>query len=91
MRAGVDYTSVPARHMADVVERWIEHGVPGGSFLMAVVTNDLREAAARSDDTNRHLLFEWVAWFHNNAPIGSWGSPEAARQWMTRHAEQRED
>lgn len=78
----IDYATVPAPHMADGVERYIEHGIPGGSFLMALVSNDLFGAAARADDMNRRLLFEWVRWFHNRAPRGYYGSPENADEWM---------
>lgn len=78
----IDYSTVPAAHMRDAVQRYLEQGIPGGSFLMAVVENDLIRAAACADDVNRHLLFEWAGWFYNYAPAGSYGSRESADHWM---------
>lgn len=81
-REPINYSAVPAPHMAGSVQRYLENGIPGGSFLMAVVSGDLFEAARRADDVNRRLLWEWCFWFYNYAPSGSFGSPEIAKRWM---------
>ncbi len=64
------------------VDRYVLRGVPTGSFLEAVISNDLREAMARADEGSRACLFELVTYLHNDCPGGCWGSPERYRDWM---------
>ena len=78
----LNYDSVPVPYMADAVQRYIENQIPPGSFLTAVICNDLREAFARADSSNRLAMFEWVSWFWNEAPHNCWGSPEAMKAWL---------
>lgn len=73
------------QYMHHVIINWIEYGTPPGSFLTAVLCNDLREACGRADDTNRHLLFEYVSWLYNNAPADCWGSEENFNIWYEKH------
>jgi len=91
IRRDEDYDSVPSRHMVEAVKNWVENGIPPGSFLSAVITNDLKEAAATADSINRHLLFEWVGWFWMRAPSDCWGSLENAQKWIQMHKEAREE
>jgi len=76
----IDYSKIPDS-TRETLEAWIHSARPMGSFCTAVVANDLAEACARADDRNRHALFEIVAWLHNHAPLGSWGSPRALIEW----------
>jgi hypothetical protein len=68
-------------YMHGGIVRWIENAIPPGSFLTAVLCNDLREACACADDANRYLLFEYVKWLHNHAPCECWGSSESFNTW----------
>ena len=68
-------------HMAGAVKRYILQGIPPGSFLTAVLCNDLREAFARADDENAAAMHGWVKFFYNYAPTGCWGSPENYSAW----------
>jgi len=68
-------------HMVGAIERWIEHGIPPGDFLMAVLCNDLKEAVGRADDINVTLLPAYVSYFYNDAPSQCWGSPEKVLAW----------
>lgn len=86
----MDYSTVPAPHMESAVRNWIEDGIPGGSFLEAIVANDLREATGQADDINIRLLREWIHWFTWEAPSNCWGSPEKALAWRNMHLERRE-
>lgn len=61
--------------------RYFENGIPPGSFLCAVINNDLQEAVARADDTNLYRLRNYVQWFYNYAPSGAWGYPGAVSDW----------
>ena len=70
-------------YMHDGIARYYEDRIPPGGFLTAVINNDLREACARADDTNRHRLFAYMMWFYNHAPIGSWGHANAVDEWLS--------
>lgn len=53
-----------------------------GHFLMAVLSNDLREAFARADDLNRPVLFQIMGYCNNEIPGNCWGSPEVVKAWL---------
>ena len=79
------------RHdMMGAIRRYIEHGIPPGSFLTAVIENNLSEAVGRADDENCENLPAFVAYFYNEAPSPCWGSPEKRRAWIAEHAQTRE-
>ena len=65
-------------------ERYVMHGVPPGSFLMAALSNDLRETFARADSTNARCVRAYVQFFYSHTPAGSWGSPEKVNAWIAR-------
>lgn len=77
----MNYDRLP-EHMQDGFKRYFEDRIPMGSFGMAVVSNDLKEAFGRADEVNRERMFDIVSWLYNNAPIGSWGSPENVEAWL---------
>jgi len=69
-------------HMHFGITAYIVHGIPPGHFLEAVLSNNLREAAARADSENQAALFQWVNWLYNEAPSQCWGSPEKVTKWI---------
>lgn len=73
--------TIPA-YMRDALQRYIEHGEPPGDFLTAVISNNLLEAVSRADDHNQINLPAYVAYLYNEAPPGSWGSPEKMQAWI---------
>jgi hypothetical protein len=62
--------------------RYIEHGIPTGSFLEAVLCNDLREACCRADMQNRFVLYDIIMYLHNYAPGVCWGDRKAVAAWQ---------
>lgn len=64
------------------LDRYINHKIPTGGFLRAILENNLKEACARADNINRHRLFEIVSYCYNDIPSGSWGSPEKVEAWL---------
>jgi hypothetical protein len=72
---------IPERMMGGI-ERYINQGIKPGSFLTAVICNDLKGAVMRADDENLPNLVAFVAYFYNEAPAPCWGSPEAMKAWM---------
>lgn len=72
------------------IQDYVEHGLPPGDFLTAVLENDLKEAFGRADDQNRPALFDIVAYCRNRIPAVCWGSNENVTEWMKEKAEARE-
>lgn len=64
--------------------------LPPGSFLTAVLSNDLVDAAGRADHINTENLASIAKWVANRAPTGSWGSREHVASWLrgNRYTEQ---
>ncbi|KKN74368.1 hypothetical protein LCGC14_0391690 [marine sediment metagenome] len=89
IHGGADWDLIPA-HMHEGITAYVETGRPMGHFLTAVLSNDLREAAARADDENTLALAGWVKFLYNYVPSECWGSLEAMARWREYHAERRE-
>src|SRR5690606_5980082 len=81
--SGLRECGIP-EYMHGGIVRYLDHGVPPGSFLTAVISNDLREAFACADDVNGRLVRNYVMFFYSYAPAGSWGSPDAMDDWIKR-------
>ena len=69
-------------HMRDGVERYVLHGIPGGSFMTELFANRLVQAFGRADEENTDAMREWASWLYNDAPGGCWGSPMAVSEWV---------
>ncbi len=67
----------------DVQGLWLylQHGIPPGSFLQAVLENDLKEAFGRADHINSTHVKEIVTFLHNLFPASAWGSEEKVASW----------
>lgn len=68
----------------EAIDTWAtgEQYWPPGSFVRAVLENDLRMAVAHADPFSRATLSAIVTYCEEALPSGSWGSPEKARAWM---------
>lgn len=69
------------------MQRYIEERIRPGHFLTAILENDLVEAFARVDKTNRDDMHRIVGFLYNELPMRSydgspWGSPEAVHDWL---------
>ena len=69
-------------YMRGAMERYMEYGIDPGSFLMAVLSNNLMGAARQADGMNMYHLYEYCYWLANYAPFASYGSPENVKRWM---------
>jgi hypothetical protein len=69
--------------------RYVEHGVPPGDFLRAVLENDLKEAIGRADYINGPSIHHIVSYLYNSIPSTAWGSPEAVEAWLAAKREER--
>ena len=82
---------IPERMMGGIT-RYIEHGTKPGSFLEAIIINDLSSAVANADDENIGNIPAYVAYFYNHAPSSCWGSDEKMHNWIDRKwAEQHDE
>lgn len=83
-----DYSLIPP-HMMESMRAYVEQGRPVGGFLQAVISNDLKEAVGRADNTNIWLIPIYVNWFYNECPGLIWGSREEYENWIKlNHKEQ---
>jgi len=67
--------------------RYVEHRIPTGGFLYAVLTNDLKEAAGRADSENFEALGHIVGYCWNEIPSSCWGSERAVAAWLNPETE----
>ena len=79
----IKYDRLPA-HMQDGARLYVEHGVPPGGFLAAVLSNNMMDAFARADSANAAAMKEWAMWMRNDAPRGCWGSQSIVEDWVDR-------
>ncbi len=79
---------LPSRMHGGIV-RWVLFGIVPGNFLQAIIRGDLFDAAARADDENQRLLFEYAFVLHNYVPMEAKG-PNALRTWKGIYPEEPE-
>lgn len=68
---------------------YIREGIAPGSFLRAVLSNDLLEAVRRADDEHLKNVAAVAAWVHNFAPSDCVGSTAKVAAWIKGHADRR--
>ena len=61
---------------------YIWEGRKTGSFLQAVISNDLKEAVTRADASNKAVLTQIVGWMYAYAPHNCWGSSGLYERWV---------
>jgi hypothetical protein len=65
----------------EAIDRWVADACPMGSFINAVLENDLAQALGRADEDARENLHDIVKYLYNQAPSSCWGSKEKVNQW----------
>lgn len=86
----MDYSILP-EHMQEGMRLYIEEGVEPGSFLRAVLENNLMEALGRADHVNRDSLFDYGNFLYNEAPPPCYGSAEKVSAWLRVFEEKRKE
>ena len=76
-------------YMMGGVKRYVEKGITPGHFLTAVICNDLSEAVSRAIGDNVKNIAAYMGYFHNEAPMGCWGSKKKMDNWIKEHREER--
>ena len=79
----INYDMLP-EHMRGGMQRYIERGIPPGSFLSAVLANNFALAVSLADSINRHRLPDFAEFLYSEAPSLCWGSRESVKRWIRR-------
>lgn len=69
-------------HIVDGLIGYVANGVPPGSFLTAMLENDLVGIDRHADDASRACfwtLLNWIVW---TAPAARWGNKNKVAGWM---------
>jgi len=68
-------------HMVASILKYVEFGIRPGSFLQAIICNNLKEAVGQADNENLKNLPAFVNYFYNKTPSICWGSLEKMILW----------
>lgn len=77
-------------HVKIAIDGYVDKGHPVGSFVYAVLCNDLFEAAVRADEYSQLCLSGICKYIYNLTPAPCWGSEQAVADWTKLHKEQPE-
>lgn len=72
------------------LERYYKHGLAPGSFLTAVLSNDLLGALATADVYNKEALADICSFVYWEFPVGTYGSKEQVIAYMSQKLAERE-
>lgn len=75
------YNMLPA-HMRSSVKEYVENGTKKGDFLMALLTNNLKESFGRADAENLRCMETWVQFLRWELPSACHGSVLNVRNWI---------
>lgn len=69
-------------HTKNCIDRYVTHGYHPGSFLYAVLTNNLVQSFASADADNKRSIFHIVEYIHNVIPYNCHGNIERVEHWL---------
>ena len=78
-------------HIKGDIERYVFYGLLPGSFLTAVLTNDLIEAVNRADEESLTHLGPIVKFVYNEIPSTCWGTKMKVAQWNKKKQDARNE
>jgi len=68
-------------HTVGSLTLWIHNALEPGSFLKAVICNDLLGAFIYADDVNKKHIGDIISYMYNRAPMNCWRSKENYMSW----------
>lgn len=71
------------------IQQYVAYGTPGGSFLRALLTNDLGGVHSMADDENWAALRDILYYLNNCTPMSCYGEPDAYESWIERKRQAR--
>lgn len=66
------------------LERYVNDKLQTGSFLHAVLENNLTEALGRADHKNIVCIWAIMNYVYNELPSVCWGNPDKVKAWLLR-------
>jgi len=69
------------------IRLWLDDGIVPGSFIRAVICNNLMDAFAFADDESRERLSSIVSFFYWSVPSHAWGSDRTFADWRDKEQE----
>jgi len=72
------------------IDQYVAHGICTGSFLTAVLENNLIQAFACADEDNLANMFHIVSYVYNHVPTACYGSPEKMAAWREMKRKERD-
>lgn len=66
----------------EALRRYTKDGLPPGSFLEAVLSNDLMEAVQRADEENLRSIVAIATHVHNQVPWNIFGTKKLVKLWI---------
>lgn len=79
---------IPER-IKQAIDNHVFVGRPCGSFITAVLENDLRGAMGHADPESLAALPSIVSYCYNNIPGHCWGSKEVVKAWRDKGGDPR--
>ena len=86
----IDYSGLP-EHMRNGAKLYIESGILPGSFMTAIISNDLATACATADSINKERIYEICSWFYLMAPSDCYGSSDKMNAWIQKKRLERKE
>ena len=74
-------TALP-EHLRESIDAYVKDGRPTGSFLQAVIENDLARAVSLADDDNLGLIHVIVNYLHWECVSSCWGGERQYKKWI---------
>lgn len=71
-------------YMKDGVVNFVFDGLEPGSFLYAVLCNDLKHSVINADQNNKGLIVEWALLMYNGVPVECQGNTERVAAWINK-------
>lgn len=65
------------------LERYLNHGIMPGSFMTAVLENNLMEAFGRADHFNTANMKNIISYVYHHVPSNAWGSKEKVIEYLS--------
>ena len=81
MSEPLKYEILP-EHLRAGMKRYVEHGIRPGSFLCAIIENDLVQAYSRGDETSLRSMPQIMYFVMTELPSKAFGSPDRVNDWI---------
>lgn len=68
----------------ETIDNYVSKGWKPGSFVRAVLENNLKMSFGCADSMNTACLKDIVKYCYNEIPFECWGSPETVKNWLNK-------